>query len=386
MLLLKDLKNATSNYPEEPPVTVEFDTKTQSASVCNNLIEGCHLLDKIQTDSNITWTMYTSLVMTWKRDEIVILAQFVSDQKFEDEAKLEHSSWKTLQRMWVLYTKNKTDVDGKTTTVISEVKKLEYNEALPENRVYIRPKEVGHGMVAFYGEVGKNFMLQTINIQSNYIPEFSFIYTVSSLLQFYTSPFWHKNYKESVLLALNNATGCLSTYKRFPQLYATTQTQLYQDINIINFRFQTLLSGHFKNTTETIQLKVKSNFHNPELNKPENYERQVTVGDRFQTINWMQPLFKGRFNNIIIEQDEGQTSINVKVIGMVEVLFEESDTIGKVLWASQTRLFSELGVFSCQSNGLFAKSLCDMTSKFADKLIDWGQAGTYFWTITKNEE
>ena len=66
--------------------------------------------------------------------------------------------------MWVLYTKNKTDVDGKTTTVISEVKKLEYNEALPENRVYIRPKEVGHGMVAFYGEVGKNFMLQTINI------------------------------------------------------------------------------------------------------------------------------------------------------------------------------------------------------------------------------
>lgn len=121
MLLLKDLKNATSNYPQEPPVTVEFDTKTQSASACNNLIEGCHLLDKIQTDSKITWTMYTSLVMTWKQDEIVVLAQFVSDQKFEDEAKLEHSSWKTLQRMWVLYTKNSTTVDGKTTKVIFEV-------------------------------------------------------------------------------------------------------------------------------------------------------------------------------------------------------------------------------------------------------------------------
>ena len=154
-----------------------------------------------------------------------------------------------------------------------KVKDLEYSEALPENKAYIRPKEAAPGVVSFFGEVGKNFIVQTINILPNNQPEFSFIYTVSSRLEFYSSPLWNNDYHNGLLVALNNETGCISIYNRFAQLYSTTQTSIYPDIDMINLKFQIIFQGHFANESQTIQLKTKSNFHNPELNKPDNYER-----------------------------------------------------------------------------------------------------------------
>ena len=110
----------------------------------------------------------------------------------------------------------------------------------------------------------------------------------------------------------------------------------------------------------------------------------MSVGDRIQIVNWNQPLFKGRFDSIALKKDETATPIDIKIVSLVEVVYENSESIGKILWASSSRLFSDKGVFNCQSNGLFAKSKCTMISKFDIKLIDWGQVGNFFWTITQN--
>ena len=79
MVLQKDLKSVSRNYPHEPAFTIEYDTAKKSASACSSLIQGCHFIQIIDYSSTTTWTMYTQLVVSRIEDEYVLLAQFVSD-------------------------------------------------------------------------------------------------------------------------------------------------------------------------------------------------------------------------------------------------------------------------------------------------------------------
>ena len=60
----------------------------------------------------------------------------------------------------------------------------------------------------------------------------------------------------------------------------------------------------------------------------------MSVGDRIQIVNWNQPLFKGRFDSIALKKDETATPIDIKIVSLVEVVYENIESIGKILWAS----------------------------------------------------